>query len=68
MTFIGISKVKKMYGHSSKPYYKIFVCPTTEETILQGKSKVQKALKIYEEFFGQDPKQVIEDVVYHMNF
>ena len=68
VTFIAISKVKKMYGHTDKPYYKIFLCPATEETILQGKAKVEKALKVYEEFYGKNPKQSIEDVVYHMKF
>ena len=68
VTFIGISKVKKFYGHTNSPYYKIFVCPITEQRILLGKEKVEKALQIYEEFYGKTPTQVIEDVVYHMKF
>tara|TARA_R110001592_G_scaffold13442_3_gene61644 strand:- start:395 stop:1195 length:801 start_codon:yes stop_codon:yes gene_type:complete len=68
ITFIGISKVRKFYGHSNLPYYKVYVCPTTEKTILDGKDQVEKALKVYEEFYGKNPKQVIEDVVYHTKF
>ena len=68
MTFIAIDKQQKEYGNTGEFYHEIYVCPTSEETILQGKQKVEQALQTYEKYYGKDKKEDIRNVIYNLKF
>ena len=68
MTFVAIDKAKKEYGNTGEFYHEIYVCPTSEETILQGKQKVERAVQMYENYHGKDKKEDIRNVIYNLNF
>ncbi|MGI9556283.1 MAG: PD-(D/E)XK nuclease-like domain-containing protein [Cyanophyceae cyanobacterium] len=68
MTFIAIDKARKEYGNTGEFYHEIYVCPTSEETVLQGKQKVEQAVQIYENYHGKDKKEDIRNVIYNLNF
>ena len=68
MTFIAIDKARKEYGNTGEFYHEIYVCPTSEETILQGKQKVERAVQMYENYHGKDKKEDIRNVIYNLNF
>tara|TARA_R110000851_G_scaffold243438_2_gene396072 strand:+ start:983 stop:1807 length:825 start_codon:yes stop_codon:yes gene_type:complete len=68
MTFIAIDKNKKVYGDTGETYHEIYVCPTSEETILEGKKKVEAAVQLYEYYHGKDKKEDIRNVIYNLKF
>ena len=68
MTFIAIDKAKKEYGNSGEFYHEIYVCPTSEETVLLGKQAVEQAVLIYEKHHGKDKKEDIRNVIYNLKF
>ena len=68
MTFVAIDKARKEYGNTGEFYHEIYVCPVSEETVLQGKQKVERAVQIYENYHGKDKKEDIRNVIYNLNF
>ena len=68
MTFIAIDKTKKRYGDTGEIYHEIYVCPVSEETLLEGKKKVEAAVQIYEHYHGKDKKEDIRNVIYNLKF
>tara|TARA_B100001059_G_scaffold137001_1_gene137300 strand:- start:3315 stop:4115 length:801 start_codon:yes stop_codon:yes gene_type:complete len=68
MTFVAIDKQQKEYGNSGEFYHEIYVCPTSEETVLQGKQKVEQAIQTYEKYYGKDKKEDIRKVIYNLKF
>ena len=68
MTFVAIDKAQKEYGNTGEFYHEIYVCPVSEETVLQGKQKVERAVQMYENYHGKDKKEDIRNVIYNLNF
>ena len=68
MTFVAIDKARKEYGNTGEFYHEIYVCPVSEETVLQGKQKVERAVQMYENYHGKDKKEDIRNVIYNLNF
>tara|TARA_R100001460_G_scaffold9049_1_gene22072 strand:- start:6904 stop:7716 length:813 start_codon:yes stop_codon:yes gene_type:complete len=68
MTFIAIDKNKKVYGDTGESYHEIYVCPVSEESVLEGKKKVESAIQIYEHYYGKDKKEDIRNVIYNLKF
>ena len=68
MTFVAIDKEQKEYGNTGEFYHEIYVCPASEETVLQGKQKVELALQTYEKYYGKDKKEDIRNVIYNLKF
>ena len=68
MTFVAIDKAQKEYGNSGELYHEIYVCPVSDETILQGKQKVEKAIQLYETYYAEDKTEEIKNIIYNLNF
>lgn len=62
--FLAISKIKKHYGTTNLPFYKIFSCEMSPTAMESGRHKVLNALEIYEAYYGDSPTQVLEGNIY----
>lgn len=68
MTFVAIDKNRRYYNNTDEYYWEIYVCPTSEETILQGKQKVEQALHMYEKYYGENKIDDIKEIIYNSKF
>ena len=55
VTFVGFCK-EPFVTKEDETYYKIYVCPVSEETLLEGKRKLALAMNIYEDWHGPNSK------------
>jgi hypothetical protein len=68
MTFVAVDKNKRYYNNTKEYYWEIYVCPASEETVLQGKQKVEMALQLYEKYYGENKIDDIKQVIYNSKF
>jgi hypothetical protein len=68
MTFVAVDKNRRYYNNTKEYYWEIYVCPASEETVLQGKQKVEMALQLYEKYYGENKIDDIKQVIYNSKF
>jgi len=55
VTFVAFCK-HPFENKEGETYHKVYVCPVSEETLLEGKRKLALAMEIYEAWHGPDSK------------